>query len=127
MTTHTSSALQTSKALPNSCADSSGSEAALQISRRSDWRFLLPDPNLGQVAYLGAPCGTLAESLRLFSESHIVIGMPCENAGTTRQYDVVVASRPSYQPLREAADREYEEDRAHKGRMQLIEITVTGH
>ena len=100
--------MNTSEPIPNSSVGSNGSEGAsdtaLQISRRIDWRFLLPDPNLGQVAHIGPAQATLLESLRLFSESLTVIGMPRESAGTTGQYDVVVASRPSYEALREAAD-----------------------
>ena len=80
------------------------SDTALQISRRIDWRFLLPDPNLGQVAYIGPAQATLLESLRMFSESLTVIGTAYDNVGTTGQFDIVVASRPSYEALQEAAD-----------------------
>jgi hypothetical protein len=108
MSTQSSTAVNTSEPLPDSSKGSNGleatSDAALQVVRRIDWRFLLPDPNLGQVAHIGPAQATLLESLRLFSESLTVIGMPCENSGTTGQYDLVVASRPSYQALREAAD-----------------------
>ena len=108
MNTQSSTAVNTSEPFLNSSVGSDGSEGAsdtaLQISRRIDWRFLLPDPNLGQVAHIGPAQATLLESLRLFSESLTVIGMPRESAGTTGQYDVVVASRPSYEALREAAD-----------------------
>ena len=41
---------------------------ALQIVRRLDWRFLLPNPNLGHVAYIGPPSGTLPFALKQFSE-----------------------------------------------------------
>jgi hypothetical protein len=78
-----------SKPLPNSSKGSNGleatSDAALGVVRRIDWRFLLPDPTLSQVAHIGPAQTTLLESLRLFSESLTVIGMPCENAGMTGQ------------------------------------------
>lgn len=78
------------------------SDALLQASRRVDWRFLLPDPELGQVACVGPARGTLPESLRLFSASLTLIETP-RACGDTAQYDVVVASGPSYQTLRQMA------------------------
>jgi hypothetical protein len=44
-------------------------DSALQLSRRVDWRFLLPHPHLGRVAYLGPPRQTLLAALRQFSAS----------------------------------------------------------
>jgi hypothetical protein len=79
-------------------------DALLQASRRVDWRFLLPDPNLGQVAYVGPRCGPLLESLRLFSASLTVIGTSQAYDGPPLRYDVVVVSRPSRQVLRQAAE-----------------------
>lgn len=38
----------------------------LQASRRVDWRFLLPNPALGRVAYVGPVDSEHAASLRLF-------------------------------------------------------------
>ena len=35
----------------------------LQLSRRLDWRFLLPNPHLGRVGYLGPSGGTLPRAL----------------------------------------------------------------
>ena len=72
-------------------------DALLQVSRRVDWRFLLPDPNLGHVAYLGPAGGALLESLRLFSASLALD----EAAGA--HYDVVVAHNPPLDALRRAA------------------------
>jgi hypothetical protein len=48
-------------------------DAALQLVRRIDWRFLLPNPHLSHVAYLGAPGDTLAGALSQFSESLTLI------------------------------------------------------
>ena len=73
-------------------------DALLQASRRVDWRFLLPDPNLGQVAYLGPARGALLESLRLFSAA-LAVGQAARGA----QHDVVVAHSPSLEQLRSAA------------------------
>jgi hypothetical protein len=76
-------------------------DALLQASRRVDWRFLLPDPNLRQVAYIGQPRGTLVDSLRLFSAA-LTLAEPA-SAGLSAQYDVVVASRPSLGELGRSA------------------------
>src|SRR5262245_31091445 len=72
-------------------------DALLQASRRVDWRFLLPDPNLRQVAYLGPAHGALLESLRLFSASLAL------SEAASAQYDVVVAHNPPLDTLRRAA------------------------
>lgn len=79
------------------------SDAMLQASRRLDWRFLLPTPDLRHVAYLGPAHGGLLESLRLFSTAlHIVDSSAGEH--TTAGYDVVVASDPSFAALQRAAE-----------------------
>src|SRR5262245_45109298 len=75
-------------------------DALLQASRRVDWRFLLPDPNLGQVAYLGPAHGALPESLRLFSTT-LVLGEAAGAAGA--RYDLVVIHNPTLDGLRRAA------------------------
>ena len=41
----------------------------LQLSRRLDWRFLLPDPTLRRVVYRGAEQDELARALQRFSEA----------------------------------------------------------
>jgi hypothetical protein len=78
------------------------SDALLQASRRLDWRFLLPDPTLGQVAYSGPGRGALLASLRLFSASLAVLD-PAAADGAQTQYDLVVASAPAYPALVRAA------------------------
>ena len=87
-------------------------DTLLQASRRLDWRFLFPDPELGQVACLGAVPANLLDSLRLFSESLTVLAMDAEVFGTSSeqnvepgQYDVVVARQLSIGKLRLAAER----------------------
>jgi hypothetical protein len=45
------------------------SDHELQLARRIDWRFLLPEPYLRRVVYLGPEPGALPEALKHFSES----------------------------------------------------------
>ncbi|CAN5421078.1 hypothetical protein BH10CHL1_BH10CHL1_45270 [soil metagenome] len=44
-----------------------GRDSLLQASRRIDWRFLLPDPRLGRVAYCGPAKNSLVSALKQFS------------------------------------------------------------
>jgi SAM-dependent methyltransferase len=99
MITHSSPALPIEAPMPSGPAVSLDADALLQASRRVDWRFLLPDPNLGRVAFLGPARGPLLESLRLFSTALAVN----EPAGQDRLYDVVVAVDPTHALLRRAA------------------------
>lgn len=80
----------------------SRSEPLLQASRRLDWRFLLPDPNLKRVAYFGPTRGSLVTSLELFA--HKLTVFTAAEVGTYHQgqYDVVVASDPSHGVLKQA-------------------------
>ncbi len=48
----------------------------LEASRRVDWRFLLPNPNLGRVVVAGSPGALLRESLALFSQSVAYVEPP---------------------------------------------------
>jgi hypothetical protein len=48
----------------------------LQLSRRIDWRFLLPDPRLRHLAYLGPKKGLLLRALQHFSEPFSIISWP---------------------------------------------------
>ncbi len=45
------------------------SDHELQLARRIDWRFLLPEPYLRRVVYLGPETGNLPAALKHFSES----------------------------------------------------------
>jgi hypothetical protein len=87
-------------AMATNPASALDADALLQASRRVDWRFLLPDPNLGRVAYLGPRRGALLDSLRLFSAA-LVVGEATGVGGA--QHDVVVAHAPSLGGLRHAA------------------------
>lgn len=61
-------------------------ESALAAVRRADWRFLLPDPGLGRVAYLAPHEPALAEALtRVGAEVDLV-----EHPQSTADHDVVV-------------------------------------
>jgi hypothetical protein len=64
--------------LPNVDRKHVGRDRDLQISRRLDWRFLLPQPDLDCVAYLGPEDGALPFALRHFSGSLKVISSPAE-------------------------------------------------
>ncbi|MCW3049053.1 MAG: hypothetical protein JWO74_3337 [Solirubrobacterales bacterium] len=57
--------------------------------RRADWRFLLPDPALGRVAYVGPHQPALVRALSALSD-HLELRPP---PGTL--HDVVVVTRPT--------------------------------
>jgi hypothetical protein len=59
--------------LPNTDRKRVGRDRELQISRRLDWRFLLPQPDLNCVAYLGPEDGALPFALKHFSSSFEII------------------------------------------------------
>jgi hypothetical protein len=69
-------------------------DALLQASRRLDWRFLLPEPELGRVACVGVNDPYLAESLRLLGSEATVLeaGRPWEGLAS---HDVVVLRNPA--------------------------------
>ena len=60
--------------------DTRDKDHALQLVRRLDWRFLLPNPVLGDVAYIGSMGGTLPSALQQFSEL-LTIVQPSELPG----------------------------------------------
>ena len=73
--------------------------ALLQAARRIDWRYLLPEPDLGAVAYVGNPEPQLVQSLTLLAASVTVVG-----GGEPRAaYDVAVLRDPSVAELETAA------------------------
>lgn len=78
-------------------------DARLQASRRLDWRFLLPDPNLGFVLYLGPVGGVLYESLQMFSASLTAARTLPARGGAPRRFQVIVAVDPGYDVLHGAA------------------------
>ncbi len=74
---------------PNTAAGEDAGHAQLIAVRRLDWRFLLPDPTLGRVAYIGPEQGALLEALRTFSDELIVLDASSLGA-TDTPYDRVV-------------------------------------
>jgi hypothetical protein len=69
-------------------------DALLQASRRLDWRFLLPEPELGRVACVGVDDPNLVESLRLLGSEATVVedGRSWEERAP---HDVVVLRNPA--------------------------------
>ncbi len=80
-------------------------DALLQASRRLDWRFLLPDPTLRRVAYVGAAHAGLLASLQRFAGELDWWKTSPAQAGDLSEggYDVVVAHAPDEAALRKAA------------------------
>lgn len=76
-------------------------EQLLQASRRLDWRFLLPNPALEQVAYEGPTHGELLASLRLFAQELTVL-TASGSADQPAHYDVVVLCEPTPRRLQQA-------------------------
>jgi len=67
----------------------------LEASRRVDWRFLLPDPRLRQVAYVGPVDSSLANSLRRLSETLKIVSPPSASFPSPAErggFDLVVVS-----------------------------------
>jgi hypothetical protein len=78
-------------------------DALLQASRRIDWRFLLPDPELGDAAHIGRHDAVLVAALRTFTDSLTILdGLP-EAPDEANQFPLVVASNPSHGELDRAA------------------------
>ncbi len=72
---------------------------ALHAIRRLDWRFLLPDPTLGSVIYVGVGTGDLLTALR--ASGLDVTALTGEASGTAgASFDTAVMVNPS---LREVA------------------------
>lgn len=79
-------------------------DTLLQVSRRVDWRFLLPDPDLGRVACLGKHDPELVDALGLLSESLTLLdaGDP-ETTEERAPHDLVVLCDPTLETLQAAA------------------------
>lgn len=69
--------------------------ALLEASRRLDWRFLLPDPELGRVAHVGESEPALLDALRAFATSLTVVGEGASRDQEPRSFPVVVAVAPT--------------------------------
>jgi hypothetical protein len=69
----------------------------LQASRRVDWRFLLPQPDLGRTAYIGRPDEPLLDALEQCAAELTPIATPAparRAAGAQSLYDLVVLVDP---------------------------------
>ena len=76
---------------------SAGRDQELQLVRRVDWRFLLPDPRLRHMAYLGPKKGLLLQALQHFSESFSIISwseLPDYRPGIHSGFDLAIAHSP---------------------------------
>lgn len=73
------------------------------LVRRIDWRFLLPNPELNRVLYVGPSENELHVALRRFSRElrHVdAISMPTQEAASSRGYDLVVVADGGWQTLK---------------------------
>lgn len=73
----------------------------VQAARRIDWRFLLPDPQLGRTACVGRVDRGVIDSLQLFATSVTIVDAAATDAGA---HDLVVLADPSRGELGWAAD-----------------------
>jgi hypothetical protein len=73
-------------------------DALLQASRRLDWRFLLAEPELGQVACFGSHDPALVESLRLFSAG-FTASEAVPDSVERDSHDLVVLRNPTSEDL----------------------------
>ncbi len=74
----------------------------LQIAKRLDWRFLFPDPNLGDVACVGPADKALLDALREFSTSLSVVGSR-DARSRSEEFDLLVACSVDVSEIRAAA------------------------
>lgn len=84
--------------------ESMSPDTLLRMSRRVDWRFLLPSPYLGDIAYIGADCRAHFESLRLFCNSLTNLGPVPTSEENREQFDGIVLTEPSHEILHQAAN-----------------------
>ncbi len=84
-------------------ADSHFKDHLLQVSRRLDWRFLLSNPDLGNVAYLGPEDDSLVDALHLFCQTFTQIKSLQLSNTRLNDFDLVVIKNPSNQSLEMSA------------------------
>jgi hypothetical protein len=80
------------------------SDQLLEASRRIDWRFLLPNPQLRNAAYVGAANNEHLRSLALFCTSLTEVKTFPTEGKLSSQYDIVIVSDPTGEMLRGAAE-----------------------
>jgi hypothetical protein len=71
------------------------SDLDLQLCRRLDWRFLLPNSDLGNVAYLGNEKTSLAAALERFSRELSIFSATAKGTSAESGFDLVVVTAPS--------------------------------
>jgi hypothetical protein len=76
----------------------------IHLARRVDWRFLLPDPRLGRVAYLGVYDRQHIDALRLFSDSFSIVDGKRSIEASGDKFDTVVVTEPNSVRLSATAD-----------------------
>ncbi|MFQ5603849.1 MAG: hypothetical protein ACE5HS_11320 [bacterium] len=80
--------------------------AESELIRRLDWRFLLPDPQLRRVAYIGAEKPILISALRYFSESVCLLNKSCSDphrSSPDKALDLLVVCSSDGSELQRAA------------------------
>lgn len=65
-------------------------EERLELSRRLDWRFLLVDPRLANVACVGSCDALLQRALRHFSPSTVFLASLADVIAEPHKFDVVI-------------------------------------
>ncbi len=78
----------------------------LLIIRRLDWRFLLPTPELGRIAFLGSVEAdpSLLVALQTFSQSLDILSASHTPLPTDPGYDLVVVRQPYAGPLHQVRE-----------------------
>lgn len=76
-------------------------DALLQSSRRVDWRFLFPEPDLGRVACIGASDRELVESLGLLSKELVSLHSDASHQEEA-PFDLVVLRNPELEEIERA-------------------------
>ena len=93
-------------AIPPSGALAPSRDASLQVVRRLDWRFLLPEPRLDRVAYLGPGEDPLLSALRACSQSLAIVPDDPDARGDGLRdgsFEVAVVQSPRPRALARAA------------------------
>jgi len=98
---------------PRTDAESVARRDLMDLARRVDWRFLLPEPVLGRVAYAGPKNGLLADALRRFAEEMVPVEPGIEvpwsgspgSAGDAGNCDLAVVASRRLRDLEEGIGR----------------------
>jgi len=84
--------------------ENSDTEDDLQAVRRIDWRFLLSDPALEHVGYVGSKRGTLWDALNRFGDMVTALDSVSAPQGTDTPFDVVVVETPTAEAVARACE-----------------------